>query len=515
MTAETNKPAQLRAELERDLYLGMLELSTEERPEDFIERALHLVVQIVGAHKGYLELHDPSVDVTDGSEEDQEAGQWWTSAGWSEQEVARVRSEVSSGIIAHAIAGGQVLNVSSAFLDPRFRELKSVRRSQIEAVLCAPIGSSPPLGVVYLQGRDGKGPFPESDAVPVAKLFARHLVPLAQRLFARYRQDRSDPTRVFRKRMELDEVVGSSEALAKLLRNVEAVARLDVSLMITGETGTGKSQLARVVHNNSSRRSGPFVEVNCAAIPEALMESELFGAVPGAHSTATSRAEGKVASAQGGTLFLDEIAELPWSAQAKLLQLLQAKQFYPLGSTRLVHADVRVIAATNADLVARIAQKKFREDLYYRLEVLPLRIPSLRERREDIRELAQYFCSRAVQQHGLSGVTLSPGALAELKNQPWPGNIRQLENVVVAGTIRAGAFGAGQVEVSHLFPEEGNQPDSRPTSFQEQTRRFQQSLLERTLGETDWNVAATARVLDITRAHVYNLVRTFGLSRTR
>src|SRR5690606_17982250 len=142
---------------------------------------------------------DPSVESTvDTTEEDNEKAQWWTSAGWSEAEVARVRSEVSSGIIAHAIAGGQVLNVSSAFLDPRFRELKSVRRSQIEAVLCAPIGSSPPLGVVYLQGRDGKGPFPENEAVPVAKLFAKHLVPLAQRLFTRYRQDRSDPTRTFR-----------------------------------------------------------------------------------------------------------------------------------------------------------------------------------------------------------------------------------------------------------------------------------------------------------------------------
>src|SRR5690606_16456796 len=154
---------------------------------------------------------------------------------------------------------------------------------------------------------------------------------------------------------------------------------LDVSLMITGETGTGKSQLARVIHKNSPRCSGPFIEVNCAAIPETLMESELFGAAPGAHSTATSRVEGKVAGAEGGTLFLDEIAELPFSAQAKLLQLLQTKEYYPLGSTRVVRADVRVIAATNADLVAQIEQQRFRKDLYYRLDVLPIKMPSLRE----------------------------------------------------------------------------------------------------------------------------------------
>lgn len=505
-----------RIERERDLYRGMLELSTEDRPEDFIERALHLVVQIVGAHKGYLELTDPNNSTSPASEGEEEgSAHWWISAGWSEAELAKVRGDVSSGIIAHAIAGGQVLNVSSAFLDPRFRELKSVRKAQIEAVLCVPIGSSPPLGVVYLQGRDGKGPFPEETAVPVAKLFARHLVPLAQRLFARYHQDRPNPTRAFRKRMNLEQLVGSSDALARLLRDVESVARLDVSLLITGETGTGKSQLARIVHQNSARRDGPLVEVNCAAIPENLVESELFGAVAGGHSTATTKIVGKVAAAEGGTLFLDEVAELPPASQSKLLTLLQSKEYYPLGSSKVVVGNVRVIAATNADLAARIKDGTFRQDLYYRLQVLPLKIPSLRERRDDIKEIAQYYCNRVAQQHGLPRVTLSPGALAALARHPWPGNVRQLENAIVAGTIRAAQEDAQQVEVGHLFPEEGVLPESRPTSFQEQTRRFQQTLLEKTLETEDWNIAATARMLDLTRAHVYNLIKQFGLSRTR
>lgn len=510
-------PSARRVELERDLYRGLLELSTEERPEDFIERALYLVVQIIGAHRGYLELTDPNAPEVNASdnEESGNGAQWWTSAGWSEAELARVRGEVSSGIIAHAIAGGQVLNVSSAFLDPRFRELKSVRRSQIEAVLCVPIGSSPPMGVVYLQGRDGKGPFPEDSALPVAKLFARHLVPLAQRLFARYKSDRPDPTRVFRKRMNLEQLVGSSDALGRLLRDVEAVARLDVSLMITGETGTGKSQLARIIHQNSSRKELPFVELNCAAIPENLLENELFGAAAGAHSAAATKVVGKVAAAEGGTLFLDEIAELPFSAQAKLLQLLQTKEYYPLGSSRVVIANVRVIAATNADLTSRIKDQTFREDLYYRLQVLPLRIPSLRERRGDIQEIAQYFCNKVVQQHNLARVALSPAALTALSRHPWPGNVRQLENAIVAGTIRAASEEAEQVEVRHLFPEDTNQPESKPTSFQEQTRKFQHRLLEQTLRDTDWNIAATARALDLTRAHVYNLIKLFGLSRLK
>jgi Nif-specific regulatory protein len=315
--------------------------------------------------------------------------------------------------------------------------------------------------------------------------------------------------------MNIEQLVGSSDALARLLRDVEAVARLDVSLMITGETGTGKSQLARVIHQNSARREGPFIELNCAALPENLLENELFGAAVGGHSGATTKVVGKVAAAEGGTLFLDEIAELPFGAQAKLLQLLQTKEYYPLGASRVCIANVRVIAATNADLAARIKDQTFREDLYYRLQVLPLRIPALRERRGDIQEIAQYFCNKAVQQHNLSSVTLSPAALTALTRHPWPGNVRQLENAIVAGTIRAASEDADQLEVRHLFPEDGNQPESRPTSFQEQTRKFQLRLLEQTLKESDWNIAATARALDLTRAHVYNLIKQFGLSRAK
>src|SRR5690606_25860209 len=246
-----------------------------------------------------------------------------------------------------------------------------------------------------------------------------------------------------------------------------------------------------------------------------LLENELFGAAPGGHSGATVKVVGKVAAAEGGTLFLDEIAELPLSAQAKLLQLLQTKEYHPLGSSPVAVATGRVIAATNADLAGRIKDQTFREDLYYRVQVLPLRIPSLRERRGDIQEIAQYFCNKVVQQHNLARVSLSPAALTALSRHPWPGNVRQLENAIVAGTIRAASEDADQVEVQHLFPEEGNQPESRPTSFQEQTRKFQHRLLEQTLKDSDWNIAATARALDLTRAHVYNLIKQFGLSRSK
>ena len=171
------------------------------------------------------------------------------------------------------------------------------------------------------------------------------------------------------------------------------VSPLDVSILLTGESGTGKSQIARVVHENGPPRRHPFIEVNCAALPETLIESELFGAVAGGHSTATRSIPGKVAAAERGTLFLDEVSELTPASQGKLLQLLQSKQYFPLGASETRTADVRVIAATNTDLEAAVKRGRFREDLFYRLQVLPVRVPGLAERRDDIPELAHHFCA--------------------------------------------------------------------------------------------------------------------------
>jgi Nif-specific regulatory protein len=257
------------------------------------------------------------------------------------------------------------------------------------------------------------------------------------------------------------------------------------------------------------------LEINCAAIPENLMESELFGAYPGAFTSANRRLEGKVAAAQNGTLFLDDVGELPLSLQPKLLQLLQSRTYYPLGSTRPITADVRIIAATNADLRALVAEKRFREDLYWRLHVVSIRVPSLAERREDIAGLLRFFCTQASAAHRLPHIQPSERAVRIAEDAEWPGNVRQLANAVEAAVISAASEGLLQIEPSHLQLEVRSD-DARGEdvlSFQQQTFRFQGELLKRTLDATGWNIAETAQRLDLARSHVYNLIKAHKFQR--
>jgi Nif-specific regulatory protein len=301
-----------------------------------------------------------------------------------------------------------------------------------------------------------------------------------------------------------------------VLKQVSAYAPLDVTVVLTGESGTGKSVLARIMHDNGLRVGKPFIEVNCGALPEALLENELFGALPGAHSTASHRIEGKVAAAERGTLFLDEIGALPLSAQAKLLQLLQSKQYFPLGGSKPVNADVRIIAATNVNLKQAVSDKLFREDLYYRLQVLEVRVPSLAERRDDIPELMAFFCDRTWKRHSLPRTEVSRDAVRAAQAAEWPGNIRQLENAVESAVVRCASEQRSMIERTDLFPGDPSVASDADSdlSFQGATRRFQERLLQRVLDETNWSVAETARRLDVARSHVYNLIRGFGLKRS-
>jgi len=500
-----------KIERERDFYRTLLELGKADDIRTFLTRALELVVEITRARKGYIELYDG--DALDRPEE--APPHWWLGRGWSEEEVEQVREAMSSGVIAEAIATGRTVSTGAAYEDPRFRNRRSVREKRIEAVLCAPIGSGPPLGVIYLQDRREIGPFTEDDVARV-ETFADHLAPFTDRLLIRSEKMRaSDATAGFRKTLHAEGFIGRSEVIASVLRIVSQVAPLDVSVLLTGPSGTGKTQLARVIHDNGPRASKPFIEINCGAIPENLMESELFGALPGAFTSANRKMEGKVSAAQGGTLFLDDVGELPLSLQPKLLQLLQSRTYFPLGGTKPLTADVRIIAATNADLKTAVAERRFREDLFWRLHVVEARVPSLAERRDDIADLLRFFCNQASTAHRLPHIQPSERAVRLAEEAEWPGNVRQLANAVEAAVISAASEGLLLIEPSHLRlePESDDPASEEHLSFQQQTHRFQGELLKKTLEATGWNIVETAQRLDLARSHVYNLIKSHGFQR--
>jgi len=306
-------------------------------------------------------------------------------------------------------------------------------------------------------------------------------------------------------------MIGSSPAFKHAVEQATRVAKSDARVLLLGESGTGKELLAAFIHSESPFSSGPFVKVNCAAIPTELLESELFGHEKGAFTGATSLRRGKFELADGGTIFLDEVGDLQESAQAKLLRVLQEGEFQRVGGERTVRTNVRVISATNRDLMTMSSEGRFREDLYYRLSVVPIRLPALRNRREDIRDLAEYSLSDFCRRNNFKAKRFDDGVFALLSEYEWPGNVRELRNTVERMAILAG----GDVLTAESIPLEIRlRPESSPKSILQETREeAERERILQALGQTDWNVSAAARILNIERTNLHKRMRTLGLSR--
>jgi two-component system, NtrC family, nitrogen regulation response regulator NtrX len=314
------------------------------------------------------------------------------------------------------------------------------------------------------------------------------------------------------------EIVGKTPVMRALMEKVEKVATTPARVLITGENGTGKELVARALHRMSPRANKPFVEVNCAAIPGELIESELFGHMKGSFTGAIADRAGKFESANKGTLFLDEIGDMSLAAQAKVLRVLQDNVITRIGSSKPISVDVRVIAATNKTLESEIAAGKFREDLYYRLNVVPIHVPPIRERRDDIPILAQYFAATLSAREGIPPRTFTADALERLTSLDWPGNVRELRNTVerlliLAPDSQISARDIDRLAGQRALDDAGLATLTQCRTFEEFKDAAERAFLLNKLREFDWNVSETARAVEMPRSNLYKKIERYSLSR--
>jgi DNA-binding NtrC family response regulator len=308
-------------------------------------------------------------------------------------------------------------------------------------------------------------------------------------------------------RDQYDEIIGKSQAMQEIFELISRVAPTDSTVLITGESGTGKELIAQAIHGNSTRCYMPFIAVSCGALPESLLESELFGYEKGAFTGAEHRKRGRFEMADGGTLFLDEIGDISLKNQVDLLRVLQHKEFTRLGGEELIKVDVRVLAATNRDLPKAIAEDRFREDLYYRLNVISIHVPPLRERKEDIPLLVDVFIRRFCLEMNREEAKIAPSALKLLMDYGWPGNIRELENIIE----RALVIGHGNEIVADDLPF--SEKERLSGAFPGSLKLMEKTHIKRILEDTDWNISRAARELDIDRQTLYNKIEKYELKK--
>jgi Nif-specific regulatory protein len=455
------------------------------------------------------------------------------------ERLSAIRVPPGQGIAGAVVASGKAMRIDDVAAHPQFydgvdRTTRFVTRSMIAAPLVTPDGT---IGVIEVVNRTG-GPFSEEDlafletlalSIAVAIDNARHYSQLrdsAERLRDQVGALRRDLARSHR----FTDIVGASAAIEEVFRLMESAASSPIAVLIEGETGTGKELVARGIHRASSRANGPFLAVNCAALPETLLESELFGHRRGAFTGATKDRRGLFEVAAGGTVFLDEVGEMPGAMQVKLLRVLQENEVVALGDSRPRRVDVRVISATNRDLAGEVAAGRFRDDLYFRLAAFPIRVPPLRQRREDIPALVDHFLSGAVARLGKAVRHAEPEAMDLLARFDWPGNVRELQNELERAV--ALAADGDSIRVEHLSSKlrAPRVPAASGTTAAEGARRrggvatrpsveplrrareaFEATYIARALDRHGGNVSRAARSLGLSRTMLHKKIRAYGL----
>ena len=467
-------------------YLSKLaELSVETMSEPHIDRVLQILVDglidLLGASKGFLiltESEKPWVSVARNMEQ---------------QDIPDEESAYSDSILRAVIESGEPVIVSDALKDRRFSGATSIMSMKLSSVLAAPlVFKGQVLGLLYLGNDNVVNLFTKQDLELLRVFAAQAAAFLSNALLRKELAERVDDLSTRVSAESFGDMIGSCPSMQRVYQRVAKVAPTDVSVLIQGETGSGKELIARELHRRGNRIDGPFVAINCGAIPENLLESELFGHVRGAFTGAVQSQPGKFQMAGGGTLFLDEIGELPLNLQVKLLRVLQEKQVVRVGATKPENVDIRVVAATNKNLAKEVEHGAFREDLYYRLNVILVSLPPLRDRGDDVLLIAETFLKRFAAEYKAALTGFDASAIRGLRLYHWPGNIRELENKIKRATI----FAEGPLVSADDLELDG---EAVPLVQALATVRenFQMAYVLRVLDVNAGNRTKTARDLDV------------------
>jgi Nif-specific regulatory protein len=417
-------------EEERRIYQILYELSNviyaERDVNLLLEAVLDSVIDIFSVDKGFLEVYDENKNLKLKLAKDKQKKTL-------EESEEKIKSDLTDLVLS---TGNNIL--IQQFIYKEIEEKEDWGKGT-KSLICVPLKSGENvLGVIYLEDSGEEEPFVSGDIELLSSLADRISVALENNLlFMELKESEEKLLADLRGKFKFDEILGNSPQMVEVLKTVADIADTEATVLIEGESGTGKELLARAIHFNSSRSRKSFVPINCAAIPETLLESELFGYEKGAFTGATQRKLGKFDVANGGTIFLDEIGEMSPLLQVKILRFLQSHEFEPLGSNKVKRSDVRIISATNKDLLALVKENRFREDLYYRINVINLKLPALRERKLDIAPLAESFARKFNKKSDKAIKGIEPEALNTLSRYRFPGNIRELENIIERAVILA------------------------------------------------------------------------------
>ncbi len=477
----------------RKLFAFSEKLINRKSVDDLLEAMLDDVIELSNAQKGFLILVEGADMVSGPSDAKDKKLLVRASRNVRKETIVDAAGAISDSIVRQVVESGRPLIVSDALADTTFGKSDSVIAMKLSSVMCAPLLSQGQvIGALYVGNDKVKSLF-ERTQLELLSIFASQASLILQNamLLSALRSDKAK-LEADLKDKRFGEIIGACPGMMEVFRKLQKVAGTDISVLITGETGTGKELIAREIHRRSQRADGPFITINCGAIPENLIESELFGHVRGAFTGAVASRPGKFQAADKGTLFLDEIGELPINLQVKLLRALQERVVFRVGDSKPEKVDIRVVAATNRNLEEEIRANNFREDLYYRLNVVNIWLPPLRDRGDDLVIIAKALLTKYADELGSQVRGFSPAALSSLRKYNWPGNIRQVENRIKKALVLC--------DQTLLSPEDldlGANGESPILPLEKAKEDFQRRYVLEVLERNNGNRTQTARDLGV------------------